>query len=199
MRPLPGGARMYPETDIPSFTLSNEEWLVILDNLPMSDDERNMRMQQFEISQDQSKQIVARQLDDLFVDNISDLPPKGLATLLLENDTANPQLLANVLRAKEAGHLSRESMNEIVTVFVGSNPTVEEIAEYAENNGYKPADAADLASVVDSIIAQRIDFVKERGMGAMGPLMGIVMQEAAGADGKQVSALLRVAIQKAIE
>jgi len=29
--------------------------------------------------------------------------------------------------------------------------------------------------------------------------MGIVMQEAAGAEGKQVSALLRVAIQKAIE
>jgi len=107
--------------------------------------------------------------------------------------------LANVLRAKEAGHLSRESMNEIVAALVGSNPTLEEIAEYAENNGYKPADVADLASVVDSIIAQRIDFVKERGMGAMGPLMGIVMQEAAGAEGKQVSALLRVAIQKAIE
>jgi hypothetical protein len=30
-------------------------------------------------------------------------------------------------------------------------------------------------------------------------LMGIVMQESAGADGKQVSALLRVAIQKVIE
>ena len=199
MRPLPGGARMYPETDIPSFTLSNQEWLTILENLPMSDDERNMRMQQFEISQDQSKQIIARQLDDIFVDNIGDLPHKGLATLLLENDTVNPQLLANVLRAKEAGHLSRESMNEIVTKLIGSNPTVEEIAEYAEKNGYKPANVADLASVVDSIIAQRIDFVKERGMGAMGPLMGIVMQESAGADGKQVSALLRVAIQKAIE
>jgi glutamyl-tRNA(Gln) amidotransferase subunit E len=190
---------MYPETDIPSFILSNQEWLTILENLPMSDDERNMRMQQFEISQDQSKQIIARQLDDIFVDNIGDLPHKGLATLLLENDTVNPQLLANVLRAKEAGHLSRESMNEIVTTLIGSNPTVEEIAEYAEKNGYKPANVADLASVVDSIIAQRIDFVKERGMGAMGPLMGIVMQESAGADGKQVSALLRVAIQKAIE
>ncbi len=90
-------------------------------------------------------------------------------------------------------------MNEIVTTLIGSNPTVEEIAEYAEKNGYKPANVADLASVVDSIIAQRMDFVKERGMGAMGPLMGIVMQESAGADGKQVSALLRVAIQKVIE
>jgi glutamyl-tRNA(Gln) amidotransferase subunit E len=118
---------------------------------------------------------------------------------MLENDTANPQLLANVLRAKESGHLSRESMNEIVTALLGANPTLEEIAEYAENNGYKPADVADLASIVESIIAERIDFVKERGMGAMGPLMGVVMQAAAGADGQQVSALLREAIQKAIE
>lgn len=199
MRPLPGGARMYPETDIPSFSLTGEEWQAIVDNLPMSDDERKSRMQQFDISQDQASQILARQLDDAYIDYISDLPHKGLATLILENDTANPQLLANVLRAKESGHLSRESMNEIVAALLGSNPTLEEIAEYAENNGYKPADVADLASIVESIIAERIDFVKERGMGAMGPLMGVVMQAAAGADGKQVSALLREAIQKAIE
>jgi glutamyl-tRNA(Gln) amidotransferase subunit E len=190
---------MYPETDIPSFSLTGEEWQEIVDNLPMSDDDRKTRMQQFDISQDQASQILARQLDDAYIDHISDLPHKGLATLILENDTANPQLLANVLRAKESGHLSRESMNEIVAALLGSNPTPEEIAEYAENNGYKPADVADLASIVESIIAERIDFVKERGMGAMGPLMGVVMQAAAGADGQQVSALLREAIQKAIE
>ena len=199
MRPLPGGARMYPETDIPSFSLASDKWQAIVDNLPMSDDERNLRMQQFNISQDQAGQILARELDDIFVNNIDDLPHKGLATLILENDTANPSLLANVLRAKESGHLSRESMNEIVAALSGSNPTLAEIAEYAEKNGYKPADVADLTSIVDNIVAERIDFIKERGMGAMGPLMGVVMQAAAGADGKQVSALLREAIQKVTE
>ena len=44
---------------------------------------------------------------------------------------------------------------------------------------------------------ERLDFVKERGMGAMGPLMGVVMKECGGAaDGKQVSALLREAIMR---
>ena len=199
MRPLPGGARMYPETDIPSFSLASDKWQAIVDNLPMSDDERNLRMQQFNISQDQAGQILARELDDIFVNNIDDLPHKGLATLILENDTANPSLLANVLRAKESGHLSRESMNEIVAALSGANPTLAEIADYAEKNGYKPADVADLTSIVDNIVAERIDFIKERGMGAMGPLMGVVMQAAAGADGKQVSALLREAIQKVTE
>ena len=199
MRPLPGGARMYPETDIPSFSLASDKWQAIVDNLPMSDDERNLRMQQFNISQDQAGQILARELDDIFVNNVDDLPHKGLATLILENDTANPSLLANVLRAKESGHLSRESMNEIVAALSGANPTLAEIADYAEKNGYKPADVADLTSIVDNIVAERIDFIKERGMGAMGPLMGVVMQAAAGADGKQVSALLREAIQKVTE
>ena len=185
--------------DIPSFSLASDKWQAIVDNLPMSDDERNLRMQQFNISQDQAGQILARELDDIFVNNIDDLPHKGLATLILENDTANPSLLANVLRAKESGHLSRESMNEIVAALSGANPTLAEIADYAEKNGYKPADVADLTSIVDNIVAERIDFIKERGMGAMGPLMGVVMQAAAGADGKQVSALLREAIQKVTE
>jgi glutamyl-tRNA(Gln) amidotransferase subunit E len=56
-----------------------------------------------------------------------------------------------------------------------------------------------LADVIDKIIADRLDFVKERGMGAMGPLMGVVMQAAGGADGKEVSALLRAAIQSVME
>ena len=70
------------------------------------------------------------------------------------------------------------------------------MAKWAEMKGLKPADVGDLASVVATIIESRIDFVKERGMGAMGPLMGLVMKEAKGADGKQVSDLLRKEIMK---
>ena len=68
---------------------------------------------------------------------------------------------------------------------------MESMAAWAEENGLKPADASGLESVVKSIVESRLDFVKERGMGAMGPLMGLVMKEAKGADGKQVSDLLR--------
>ena len=46
---------------------------------------------------------------------------------------------------------------------------------------------------------ERADFVRERGMGAMGPLMGVVMQAVGAADGKVVSALLREAIQNLSE
>ncbi len=78
-------------------------------------------------------------------------------------------------------------------------PTLQEIADYGAANGHKPADVDDLASTIQSIVQERADFVKERGMGAMGPLMGVVMQAVGAADGKVVSALLREAIQNTME
>ena len=53
--------------------------------------------------------------------------------------------------------------------------------------------------MIQGIVNERLAFVQERGMGAMGPLMGVVMQAAGGADGKEVSALLRAAIQAVLE
>ena len=60
-----------------------------------------------------------------------------------------------------------------------------------------PADSGAVEEVVARIIAERADFVAERGMGAMGPLMGIVLKElGGGADGKAVSDALKDAIMK---
>ena len=199
MRPLPGGARMYPETDIPTITIDSERWTRTLEHLPMSDTDRSMRMEGFDISGDQAKQLVARELDDVFVEHSTSLPHKGWASVVLENDEADPELCANVLRVKEQGEITRESINEIIAAFTGQEPTLEEIAVYGAANGHKPADVGDLASTIQSIVQERADFVKERGMGAMGPLMGVVMQAVGAADGKVVSALLREAIQNTME
>lgn len=200
MRPLPGGARMYPETDIPTSPLTDNHWSNIISNLPMTDIERQDRISEYDISEDQSNQLLARELDDIFVDLCGDLPHKGWAAVLLENEDENPQLCKAVLTAKENGDLTREAVNSVIQAFSEQPlPSVEIIAKYASDNGFKPADLGDLESIVDDIVNQRIDFVKERGMGAMGPLMGIVMQAAGAADGKAVSALLRAAIQRITE
>jgi glutamyl-tRNA(Gln) amidotransferase subunit E len=192
MRPLPGGARMYPETDIPPFIISSDRWNQI--QLPMTVQERAERMANFAISQDQAKQLVARELDDHFVNHHLGLPLKAWASMLLENE-GDIGLMALVLAAKEEGHLTREGMAPLLIQLKNSNPTISEIAELAENLGLKPADEGDLAAIVDKVIQSRTDFIKERGMAAMGPLMGVVMKECGGAaDGKQVSALLREAI-----
>ena len=59
----------------------------------------------------------------------------------------------------------------------------------------KGGNAVDAA--VAEVLAERADFVAERGMGALGPLMGVVMGKLGGAaDGKAVSAALKEQIQK---
>lgn len=191
MRPLPGGARMYPETDIPPLSISQDMWKQVMENLPMTQDERRTRLEKFDISEDQLKQLLSRELDDHFVSHSQGLPQKAWATMLLENE-GNTGLMALVLAAKEAGHVTREGMQTLLVEFDGENPTIDQLSSKAEELGLKPADASDLTDIVANVVSDRLDFVKERGMGAMGPLMGLVMKECGGAaDGKQVSALLR--------
>ena len=194
MRPLPGGARMYPETDIPSQKITSEKWQSILQNLPMTDSQRMVRMDEFNVSSDQKEQILARELDDTFVDHQNGLPAKAWAAVLLENDEVDPRISSLVLSAKEQGEITRESINDVIAYFADKNPELDQILAYAEEHGLKPADESQLADIISAVVADRTDFIKERGMGAIGPLMGVVMQQAGAADGKAVSALLKQAI-----
>ena len=199
MRPLPGGSRMYPETDIPASSIGSALWQNVINNLPMTDGDRVERLNGYEISKDQKDQILARELDDDFIDYMGELPAKAWAAVLLENHQAKPELSSSVLQAKEAGEITREAINDVIKHFLGSFPTLEEIINYAHEQGLKPVDLSELQSLIDVVVQERIDFVRERGMGAIGPLMGVVMQRAGAADGKAVSSLLRRAIQDAIK
>ena len=199
MRPLPGRSRMYPETDVPPQSLGATQWERVLESLPMSDDERASRLGTFAISADQAEQLLARELDDAFCEHAAALPAKAWAALLLTHDEEPPTLLANILRLKEDGHLARDHIDRVVEHHSGQTPSLATLSAYCETHDLAPADIGGLAEVINAIVAERLDFVKERGMGAMGPLMGVVMQVAGGADGKEVSALLRAAIQAAME
>jgi glutamyl-tRNA(Gln) amidotransferase subunit E len=50
---------------------------------------------------------------------------------------------------------------------------------------------------VDEIIAQRQEFIAQRGLGAVGPLMGVVMKEMRGSvDGKVLSTIIKNKIEE---
>ena len=73
-------------------------------------------------------------------------------------------------------------------------------SEKAESEGYTPADSSAVEDAVDEILADRADFVAERGLGAIGPLMGMVMGKLGGAaDGKVVSEILKQKISEIID
>ena len=94
-------------------------------------------------------------------------------------------------------NLTREGIEETVEHFADCKQiSAEEVELFAQEHNLVPADVGDLESIVEGIVMERLDFVKERGMGAMGPLMGVVMGACPGVDGKEVSAVLRTIIQR---
>ena len=199
MRPLPGGSRMYPETDVPPHAVTAEQWADVLARLPMDDQARADRLSTTDASSDQAQQLLARELDDVYMEHVDAVPHKAWASLLLTHDEEDPLLLVNVLMLRNEEVVARDHVDTLVDAFRGQSPSSEALQTYVEANGLGPVDVGDLSAIVNGIVTERIDFVRERGMGAMGPLMGVVMQAAQGADGKAVSALLRAAIQAVME
>ena len=202
MRPLPGGARMYPETDIPTTPIASEFWTSIRTNLPPSRDERLARLGTTDLSENQVSALLSGELDDYFMDGISgelSLPTKAWASALLDHGTAKVNALAAAIHLRESGAITREGVEPLVN---DSNtddiPTLLEwMGTEAASRGFEPADTGAVDAAVAEVLAERAEFVAERGMEALGPLMGVVMGKLGGAaDGKAVSAALKEQIQR---
>ena len=100
MRPLPGGARMYPETDVPLTGIDSSRWIRAVDSIPMTSKERLFRLSQTGLSETQAEAILGAELDDLLIEaaieGYSDMPlisPKSIATALLVKLSARHQAL----------------------------------------------------------------------------------------------------------
>lgn len=200
MRPLPGSSRMYPETDVQTTRVTTTYWGDIKSNLPPNEEERLSRLSEVDISEDQAKQLLSREQDDLFIEFLGELPAKFWASLMLDYEGTPLHLLHNVALLHEQQLCARDHIERIVSQFRDeANPSFDALKSYCVEHQLAPASADDLASIIKSVLEERREFVEQKGMSAMGPLMGVVMQAAGGADGKQVSALLRQAILDMIE
>jgi len=229
MRPLPGSARMYPETDIPVFQLSKEKWEEITSDLPPTFEQRRELLAACDISENQVDALLSREEDDNFhvghngslSEGLGPLPDKAWASLMLDRtreeiaeaagapdvELIPLALLGFALDMREAGGVTRDGLVPLATRMMTSGGWKNAagdaaeirtmLANLADELGVVPADSGAINEVVARVLADRADFVAERGMGALGPLMGVVLKElGSGADGKAVSDALKTAIMK---
>ena len=205
LRPLPGGARMYPETDIPVLEISSERWESICLNLPLSAQERQDRLSGLGLSKNQEEALLNGEIDDLLFEGIEGplkLPAKAWASALLESGTSKPNSLAVTVHLREEVLLTREGAEALLKE--SEEGPIETIVEFmsseAESRGFVPADETSVEKAVEEVLTERSDFVDERGLGAIGPLMGMVMSKLGGsADGKVVSGILKQKISEIID
>lgn len=206
MRPLPGAARMYPETDIPPSRIGSDRWADVLARLPELPEAKEARfVQTHGVSADIAAQLVREGEDAAFEELVAAGADKSLvarALLQFLPERQHPDRLrsrlAELFAALARGDFAKEALPALLEV-LDDEPTMP-ISKAIAKAGAGAADASAVDEVVARVIAQRHDFVRDRGMAALGPLMGPVMAELRGkADGQVISQKLKAAIQAALQ
>ena len=211
MRPLPTANRMYLETDIPLFKITSDRVEPIANNLPELPDVKQARIiEEYKLSEDLATQLVKRQEADMFEAILAsvDADATPVASLLaydlreIKREDYNIDVLTldhfkGIFTLLADGKIAKDSVRKLAVETI-KTPDVE-IAEIAEKNNLTMLSEDDVAKIIAEIVANNEGMVKERQMGAMGPLMGMCMKQLKGkADGGMVNKIVREEIQKLI-
>jgi len=204
LRPRPGASRMYPETDIPSISVLPEEIKLARENIPKSWNDSIAEIQQkYELNSQLSEQIFDSEYMDLFekicenkknspnfvssilCSTITNLQRKGFDAVLLK-----PEHIIESFELLASDKIPKESL-EIIFESIMSGKS-ENVSIAMQNTDVSSMHEDELNEILDKIIQNNIDLVKERGENAVVTLMGIAMKEVRGkASGKVVNDLLR--------
>jgi len=202
MRPLPGAARMYPETDVLPVMISDDRWdAVVNPELLTARAERFAAA--YGIEMNYALQLAASDKLPLFEQAVKEgIKPKLAAFTILSTMTElrrdgvdiqkiSEQAYLDTWHAVEDGRAAREAIPELFRSIASGSTFADALAKLA------PAvSRGELEAIVRKIIAERKDFVSQKGKAAVGPLMGVVMKEVRGSvDGKVVSEILKKEIE----
>ncbi len=205
MRPLPGAARMYPETDVLPVDITGDYWDSL--ELPELITEKEKRFSAvLGLDEALARQMAYSAKAPLFEEAVSKGVKPNLAarTLLstlreLSRDgvdvgAVSGSAVVGLMLAVEEGKAAKEAIPDIlreVSKGAGVKDAIEQIAPSISED--------ELVSMIKGILEERRDFVKEQGMRAVGPVMGVVMKEVRGSvDGKVISEILKKEIQAMI-
>jgi len=202
-RPLAGGARMYPETDLLNEEISEKMLEEIKKGLPKSVSEREKHYTKLGLS--------TNHIDEMKLNNYArffeELIDKGAnavasATTLLQTLTEmkreniptekiSLKQLEEVLLLESKGKIPKSKIKEtLIGIIEGKE--IEEVLKENKNIGKEKIEAE-----IDNVISKNKEMIKTKGLGAIGPLMGDLMKinELKGTDGKILSELLKKKIE----
>ncbi|XVH31917.1 Glu-tRNA(Gln) amidotransferase subunit GatE [Haloferacaceae archaeon DSL9] len=203
LRPLPGAARMYPETDVPPVEPDPSE----VDAPELLTEKVERYREEFGLGAGLAEQVAYGRRMPLFERAVDDGIDATFAASVIESTTTElrrddvpvdqltDEHYLGVLSLVETGDLAKEGVNDVLTV----------LAERPSLTPEDAVEAAGLAGVDDDAVRDAVVTVVERnesqveaeGMAAFSGLMGECMAELRGkAGGETVSSILREEIQK---
>ena len=198
MRPLPGAARMYPETDVIPVIITDDRWNATTVPELLTVKARRFSLR-YEIEPHYATQLALSEKLPLFERALAEgIKPKLAAFTILSTSTelrregvevgkiSDEDYLAT-WHAVESGRTAKEAIPDIFRGLASGSSFEDVIRKLS------PAvSLQELESIIQKIVADRYDFVAQKGKTALGPLMGVVMTEVRGSvDGKIVSDFLK--------
>ena len=201
LRPLPGAARMYPETDVPPVEIT-EKMLEV--EIPELIEDRARRYEKV-LPRDLAWEIANSRYCNLFEEFSRRIPPTVVARVLhmapseikkegYDVSRINERHFRMILEMISEGKIAKEAAEEVLKICC-TNPDVGE--DYVLSIIGRREDVDEFIS---SLVRKKLDLIRERGEAAFKPLMGLVMREFRGkVDGRVVADKLMGAIKNELE
>jgi len=194
MRPLPGSARMYPETDVPVFVL-NEDYLKSI-TIPETFEEKMRRYEELGLNKEIANQLIVKDLWQIFDKMYGKYSLKKEEAQLLAN------LLVNVIpevesREKMKVDIEERDLIEIIRLVCSAtivkdcvydliikvSKTKEPLEVLIEKNNWKKVDLKEIEEEIKDMVKKGY---------SMGRIMGEIMKKYKNrVDGKELSEFVR--------
>jgi glutamyl-tRNA(Gln) amidotransferase subunit E len=208
-RPRPGAARMYPETDVESITITQDRLERLKSAMPEMPEAKLKRlMSDYGLNEKLARQLVGADLGDRFelLAQNTEVSPTIVAVTLTETlksleregknvDVLTDDSLREVFSLIDEGSMMKESMIDVLR-WLTDHPDAEP-KEALRALKLAPVSKDDLRLIVYYKVEENREMVERMGEKAMGPLMGIVMGSVRGrARPEDVQTLLKEALNR---
>jgi glutamyl-tRNA(Gln) amidotransferase subunit E len=203
MRPLPGRARMYPETDVPSVPVTAGHMARIRQDMPELLGEKKLRFaKQYGLNEEMAQKLAYSPENDTFEElaKLSGNPTLVARTMLgtltelrrdgTPVDNITDGHLKDVFLLVKDGKIAKEAIPSVLKETAQQpDKGVDEAIKRLSLGGVSEDE---VRRIIGEIVHEKHDYVKEKGEAAQSGLMGTAMAKLRGkADGKLISRLLK--------
>ncbi len=210
MRPRPGAARMYPETDVPPVTISKERLERIARSLPRMPEEI---ARELETNYDLSPKLASQLVDSDYIGAFEEIvaaakgvAPSYVATVLTESlkslqreqvpvDNLHEDHLRKVFGLVAEGATAKESVVDILR-WLATHPD-SDAGQAVQQLNLGMLTRADLESIITKVVDSNKALLQNDRSKALGRMMNLVMGEVRGkADPRRVSEILKARLEE---
>jgi len=203
MRPRPGAARMYPETDVPPIQITEDYLKLLRSLLPELPAQKMARiMKKYGLNQKLAKQVLDSEYSQLFETVVKQarVSPtviaaaltetfKGLRREGIEIESVSDEQILELFCLIDSGKAAKEAIPEIVSWLAKHEDA--SVKDTLENLGLGMLSEAELQSIIDDLLRENKNLA-EKGKEAFGALMGLTMKKVRGrANAETVAQVLK--------